>query len=489
MEAFVSIKGLVILAYALMIIFFGIMGLRKTKTFSDFFLGGGSVGPWMTAFTYGTAYFSAVLFIGFAGKIGWSFGYSGLWIALGNALVGVLLVWWFMGPKIKKMSVDYNVSTLAEYFEKRYDSKFLKWFTPVCIFIFFIPYSAAVFMGLSYLFESNFNINYTLALILMGSFTSLYLVLGGYKSMTMLDMAFGIIMIVGVVILVFSTLQKGGGLGNITATLSAVENTGGKLTKPIGPPGFWPLFCLIFLTSVAPFGMPQLIQKFYAIKDRHAIRVGMIASTAFALLIGGSAYFIGATTRFFFTAETVPKTVAGGIAYDRLMPELFANVIPEALSVLILLLILSASMSTLAALILISSSSVVKDLYAVYINPDVSDSRLTFLMRVASAGFVLLSVILAYFKPDTIVTILAISWGAIGSVFLGPFIWGLVMKRANGFGASASAILGLLTCLVWFYGVRHGVSRFSPEAGTLGMMVSLVVCPVFSFLKKPVIRR
>jgi len=423
-----------------------------------------------------------VLFIGFAGKIGWGFGYSGLWIAVGNALIGVLGVWWLMGYRIKKMSVDYGVATMAEFFEKRYDSRFLKLFAAVCIFVFFIPYSAAVFMGLSYLFRSVFGIDYTLALILMGSFTAMYLVMGGYKSMTMIDVVFGMIMSVGVIILLWSTLDAGDGLGSITTTLSQINP---KLTEIVGPPGWWPLFSLVFLTSVAPFAMPQLVQKFYAIKDKRSVRIGMVASTIFAFLVGGIGYFTGATTRVFLTPENAPSAFTNGKpVFDALMPELLANVIPEALEVLILLLILSASMSTLAALVLISSSSAAKDIYAGFINPSVSDKKLTLIVRLASVFFVILSVVLAYKKPDTIVAILGVSWGAIGSVFLGPFIWGLFTKRANVYGAIGSAVLGLTACL---YLYMNGMS--SPSAGTIGMMISLAANPLISIVTpKPVHR-
>ena len=168
---------------------------KLTKSFSDFFLGGGNVGPWMTAFSYGTAYFSAVVFIGFAGKVGWGFGFSGIWIGIFNALVGVLGVWAIMGWKIKKMSIEYGVSTISEFLEKRYDSKFLKLASSVAIFVFLVPYSAAVFIGLSKLFEASFSdIEYWHVVVAMGVFTSIYLVLGGYKSMTMIDTIFGIIM-------------------------------------------------------------------------------------------------------------------------------------------------------------------------------------------------------------------------------------------------------------------------------------------------------
>jgi SSS family solute:Na+ symporter/sodium/proline symporter len=472
------LKIAVISAFALMIIIIGILGLRKTKTFSDYFLGGGTIGPWMTAFTYGAAYFSAVLFIGFAGKIGWEFGYSGLWIAVGNSLVGVLGVWWLMGDRIKRMSLDYNVATMPEYFEKRYNSRFIKLYSSIAIFIFFIPYSAAVFIGLSYLFQANFNISYTLALLFMGGFTALYLVLGGYKSMTMIDVIFGMIMSVGAAVLIGSTISGAGGLGNITSRLDSINPL---LTDIVGPPGAWPLFSLIFLTSVAPFAMPQLIQKFYAIKDKKSIRIGMVASTIFSILISGAAYFSGASARFFLSPENAPAAFQGGRPiFDILMPVFLADIIPGALSILMLLLILSASMSTLAALVLISSSSVSKDVYAGFINKNISDRNLTLMMRIASAFFVCLSAILAYFKPATIVSILGISWGAIGSAFLGPFVWGLLSKRVNKIGAILSSFLGLGICLALYFNKMP-----SPQAGTIGMMASLAANPIFSFIAEP----
>ncbi|HNQ23034.1 MAG TPA: sodium:solute symporter family protein [Phycisphaerae bacterium] len=467
------IKTIVLAAYALMIVGIGILGMRRTRSFADFFLGGRAVGPWMTAFTYAAAYFSAVLFIGFAGKIGWGFGYSGLWIAVGNALVGVLGVWWLLGNRVRRVSVEYDAHTMPEFLEKRYGSRAFKLFAAVCIFVFFIPYSAAVFMGLSYLFQSHFGMSFPVALLVMGAFTAFYMVLGGYKSMAMIDVVFGMIMVVGVGILLGYTLHAGGGLGGITAGLATHDP---RLTGWVGPGGAWPLFCLVFLTSVAPFGMPQLVQKFYAIKSARAIRIGMVASTVLALFICGTAYFCGATTRLFLSPEVTPAAFeAGQPVFDRLMPELLANVVPESLSVLILLLILSASMSTLAALVLISSATVVKDFYAGFVRRDPSDRTLTLLMRCGSVLFVVVSVLLAARRFETIVAILGISWGAIGSVFLGPFLWGLFTRWANTVGAVGSAFVGLGTCIV-LYARGHQ----SPEAGTLGMIVSLVSAPVFS---------
>lgn len=457
----------------MLIVVIGIIGMRKTRSFNDYFLGGGKIGAWMTAFTYGTAYFSAVLFIGFAGQVGWNFGYSGLWIAVFNSLVGVLGVWWLMGHRIKKMSVEYKVSTLPEYLEKRYNSKALKLYSSIAIFLLFIPYSAAVFIGLSYLFKVTFNIDYTVALLFMGGFTGLYLVLGGYNSMTMIDVIFGAIMILGCIVLASATISAAGGLNELTSKLAAIDP---KLVSQVGPAGFWNLFYLVFLTSVAPFAMPQLIQKFYAVRDKKAIRLGMVASTSFSLLIAVVAYFVGSTSRVFLTPENAPAAFSNGKpVYDSLMPELLNKVIPEYLFVIMLLLILSASMSTLAAIILISSSSVVKDFYSGFINKNASDNMLTNLMRVCALVFIIISVVLAYFKPASIVIILGISWGAIGAAFLGPFVWGLLWKRTSLSGAFISSVIGLGTCLVLYF-----TGSSSPQAGTIGMLLSFILCPLIS---------
>jgi solute:Na+ symporter, SSS family len=468
------VKAAVLAIYAIMIIVVGIIGMRKTKSSSDFLLGGGNVGPWMSAFSYGTAYFSAVLFIGFAGKIGWGFGLSGLWIALFNALIGVMVVWTVVGWKIKEASVFYKISTMSEFLEKRYNSSNLKLISAVVIFIFLIPYSAAVFMGLSYLFEISMGIPYVWILVAMGIFTSVYIVLGGYKSMAMIDMIFGIIMTLSVLLLFFLTVKKGGGVVNIVESLKSIEP---KLVATVGPPGLWPLFALVFLTSVAPFAMPQLAQKFMAIRDKKSVKVGAIASTVFAILIGGVAYFMGSTTRVFINPETAPSVFASGKPnFDLLMPELLTNVIPASLSVIILLLILSASMSTLASLVLISSSSFTKDFWAGFVNKNMTDRKTMQMMRFMSAFFVLLAVLFAAVELDVIVEILGISWGALGSFFLGPFIWGLFNKKTTKLAAFASGLGGLIICLGLYF---TGMS--SPESGTIGMIASFLISPIVTY--------
>ena len=470
----------VVVLYAALIVVIGLLGMKKTRSFNDYLLGGGRVGPWMTAFSYGTAYFSAVLFIGFAGKIGWGFGLSAIWIAVGNTLLGVLGVWLLLGHRIKRAAISYDVKTMPEFLEARYSSRFFKGYGALAIFVFLIPYTAAVFMGLSYLFESSFQLPYSYVLIFMGVFTGVYLVMGGYRSVAMIDVIFGLIMTVGVLVLLGFSISRGGGLPNIIASLREIDP---KLGSAVGPPGLIPLLSLVFLTSVAPFAMPQLVQKFYAVRDRKAVRVGTVASTVFGLLVTGTAYFTGSLTRIFLSPETTPGafTPAGAPMVDNLMPELIVRVVPGALTVILLLLILSASMSTLASLVLISSSSVTKDFFHGFVRKGASDRDLTRLGRISSGFFILLSMILAWQQPGVIVTILSVSWGAIASVFLGPFLWGLLRKSTRKAEAITSSIAGLGTCMVLFF--VWGPSRV-PQAASAGMIVSLVVPAVSLFRRR-----
>ncbi len=466
--------------YTFLVIAIGLAGARATRSFSDFLLGGRSVGPWMTAFSYGTAYFSAVLFVGFAGKVGWSFGFSGLWIALGNSLVGVMLVWLLLGKRIRQAAIELRVHTLPEYLEARYSSRFLKAFSSIVIFVFLIPYSAAVFIGLTYLLKTTFAIPYERMLLFMGILTGIYLVSGGYRSMAAVDVYLGIIMILGVLVLVGSSVSQAGSLGAVVQKLRAIHPA---LVAPVGPPGFWPLLSLVILTSLGPFAMPQLVQKFYAIKDEAAIRRGMIVSTVFAVIATFGAYFTGALTRFFLSPQTHPGAWARAsdgtmtLIPDALMPEMLRTVVPGPLSAVILLLVLAASMSTLASLVLASASALAKDLYHGFLNPGASDRSLTRAIRISSGSFIVISMAVAYLRPAIIVTMISVSWGAIAAVMLGPFVGGLLSQRITKTAAIAGSMLSLALCFFLFHAWGE---RMVPQAASLSMASSLVLPPLLS---------
>ncbi|MCK8824162.1 sodium:solute symporter family protein [Fuchsiella alkaliacetigena] len=449
--------------------------MKKVKTLNDYFLGDRSVGPWVSAFTYGTTYFSAVVFIGYAGQIGWNFGLSSLWIAVGNSLVGSLLAWKVLAKRTRRITDRLDSMTMPEFLESRYQSPGLKILSSLVIFIFLVPYSASVYMGLSYFFEQIFNIPYFWALGIMVVLTALFLILGGYLAVAITDFIQGVVMVFGVSIMLYFLLTNPQA-GGVTGVIAGLRDINPDLGGMVGPPGAIPLLSLVILTSLGSWGLPQMVQRFYTIKDEKSIKPAMIVATAFAVLVTGAAYFLGSTTQLFF--EAVP-TMGGVANTDLLIPQLLNNIMPEAVLFLLLLLVVSASMSTLSSLVLVSSSTLAIDLFKGFIKPDMSDKASMLLMRGLCLVFVLLSFFIAIARPTIILTLMAISWGTIAGAFLAPYLYGLYWSGMTKAGAWSGLIGGLVISVVLslYFGMD---SQHIPLIGSLAILLPLVITPIVS---------
>lgn len=463
-------------AFLLLMIVVGFWGLGKTSSLNDFFLGGRSVGPWISAFAYGTTYFSAVLFIGFAGKLGWGFGLNVLWIALGNAVVGGCLAWMVLGRRTRRMSQNLDAMTMPEFLQARFQDPALKIVAALIVFVFLLPYSASVFKGLGHLFAINFSISYDLALLIMIGITGVYLVLGGYFAITLTDFIQGIIMIAGSLAMISVITGRAGGLA---AAIGRVLEAYPQHVPPGKQPGFLMLFSLVFMTSFGPWGLPQMVQKFYAIKDERVIRTATIVTTVFALIIVFSAYLNGALSHVFFNA---PPAVNGRVDFDRLIPELLKSQLPGGLMAIILLLVLSASMSTLSSLVLVSASAVAIDLCQGQIRPDPKKKSSLALMRVLSGLFVILSYLIARYELGIIVTLMSLSWGAVAGSFMAPLLYGLYWKRATRAGIWAGMLTGLVLAVSLFFILGPANS---PIASTIAMIAPFLVVPLASAVTPP----
>ncbi len=454
----------------------GVWGMKKTSTLNDFFLGGRTLGPWISAFAYGTTYFSAVIFIGFAGKQGWQFGFSALLIGVGNAFLGALLAWLVLGKRTRLMTQRMGVMTMPEFLEARYGSAHLKMIAAVLIFVFLLPYSASVFKGLGHLFESTFGISYDFALIVLVGITGLYLILGGYFAVTMTDFIQGFIMLVGASLMVVIMVSKAGGLSQ---AIAAVATRYPEHVPAAARPSWLTVASLVFMTSFGTWGLPQMVQKFYSIKDDKMIGRAAIITTVFALVIGVAAYTTGVLGHAFFDLNTVPKLPSGGVNYDLIIPALLTAHLPEVLLAVIMLLVLSASMSTLSSMILVSSSAVTIDLYKGYLRPQVTDGQSLLMIRVLSGVFIICSYAISRMQVGFIVTLMSLSWGVLSGAFMAPYILGIYWKRVTKAGAYAGFFAGSGTAIALFFVLGPANS---PLASSIAMLVPFAVVPAVSLL-------
>lgn len=485
--------------YALSMVLIGCISYGKSKTLDGFLIGGRNIGAWVTAFAYGTTYFSAVVFVGYAGQHGWNIGIGSIWIGIGNAVLGCLLSWLLFANRTRKMTKKLNAKTMPEYFEKRYNSKGMKVLAAVIIFVFLVPYSAAVYKGLGSLFSAVFpGVETWVWMLIIACLTAVYLVAGGYVATAYTDLIQGVIMIIGVVCLIAAVLghkNVGGltGLFEYLANFQSLPNdpnptTGAQLTNIFGGSSFKFLCFNIMLTSFGTWGLPQMIGKFYAIKDTAAIKRGTVISTIFCLVIGCGAYLIGSTSRLILGGQ-LPE---GGI--DSVIPTLLMEVLSGGtfgiiLLAVIMILLLSASMSTLQAVVLTSASAVAVDLIPSVRKKATKPETQMLLTRLLCLAFVACSFIFATQNIPIIVSLMSFSWGVVSGCFIGPYIWGLFSKKITKIGAYAGILSGLLTVggSVLAISLRAGFSAAaakSPEMGVAAMAVSMIVVPLVSALTK-----
>lgn len=472
----------------LLILFFAVMvGIgfysRKHATNVDgFVLGGRSVGPWLTAFAYGTSYFSAVVFVGYAGQFGYKYGISATWIGIGNALIGSLLAWIVLGRRTRIMSKHLKAKTMPDYFGKRFDSNALRVTAAVISFVFLIPYTASVYNGLSRLFEMAFDVPYTVCVVVMAALTCVYVILGGYMATAINDFVQGIVMLVGIVAVIASVLNGQGGfmqavfkLSEIPSDIPVTMGQQGAFTSFFGPDPL-NLLGVVILTSLGTWGLPQMVSKFYAIRDEKAVKTGTVISTLFAIVVSGGCYFMGGFARL-FDSDAI-RNAQGGIVYDAIIPTML-NSLSDILIGIVIVLVLSASMSTLSSLVLTSSSTLTLDFLKGNIIKKMDEKKQLLTMRIFLVFFVVISVVIALDPPTFIAQLMGISWGALAGAFLAPFMYGLYWKGVTKSAVWASFIcgVGITVSNMFFHFIASPIN-----AGAIAMVAGLIVVPVVSLI-------
>ena len=490
----------------LLILFFAVMigvGVYCRRTASDvqgFVLGGRNVGSWLTAFAFGTSYFSAVIFVGYAGQFGWKYGLAATWIGLGNALIGSLLAWRILGRRTRLMTQHLQSATMPDFFGKRFFSNPLKVAASVIVFIFLIPYTASLYNGLSRLFSMAFHVDYVWCVLGMAVLTGIYVVVGGYMATAVNDFIQGLIMLVGICAVIASVLNGNGGFTAAVESLSQIPSESapalnGAFVSFLGPQPIY-LLGVVMLTSLGTWGLPQMVGKFYAIRNEAAIRKGTFISTFFAIIVAGGCYFLGGFGRLY--GQSIEYTAAGTPVYDSIVPSMLAT-LPDLMIGVVIILVLSASMSTLSSLVLTSGSTLTLDI----IDPAMAKARKgthmnernkLLCIRLLVLFFIIVSSVIAIIQAKSSVTFIAqlmgISWGALAGAFLAPFLYGLYWKRTTSASVWASFIVGVGVMCGCMYCTFTGKTFLSPyftspiNAGMLAMLLGLVVVPIVSLCSR-----
>ena len=484
------IKLLVLLVFFAVIVGIGLYCRRTATDVNGFVLGGRNVGPWMSAFAYGTSYFSAVVFVGYAGQFGWKFGIASTWIGLGNAIIGSMLAWAVLGRRTRIMTQHLNTSTMPEFFGKRFQSNALKIFASFIVFIFLIPYTASLYNGLSRLFGMAFDIDYTICIVLMAILTAIYVVAGGYMATAINDFIQGCIMLVGIVAVIAAVLSLNGGFMGSLAALAEVEDTSVSTIPGVFASFFGPdpasLLGVVILTSLGTWGLPQMVQKFYAIKSEDSIKKGTVISTFFALVVSGGCYFLGGFGRLY---QDVIDISADG--YDAVIPTMISQLSPFLIGVVVIL-VLSASMSTLSSLVLASSSTLTIDVIKGAFIKDMDEKKQVLYMRVLVVVFIIISAVIAIIQYKGSIAFIAqmmgISWGALSGAFLAPFLYSLYWKGVTKAACVVQFIFGVGIMVINMVagGILPSFLQSSINCGAFAMLAGFVIVPIVSVLtKKP----
>lgn len=476
------IKVLLLIVFFAVMVSVGIYSRKHATSVDGYVLGGRSVGPWLTAFAYGTSYFSAVVFVGYAGQFGWKYGLASTWIGLGNAIIGSLLAWVVLGRRTKVMTQHLNSKTMPDFFGVRFDSKALKITASAIVFIFLVPYTASVYNGLSRLFGMAFNIPYTYCVLVMAVFTGIYVILGGYMATAINDFIQGIIMLGGIIAVIAAVLS---GKGGFIAAIRQMAEIPSDVPVTMGQPGaftsfFGPdplnLLGVVILTSLGTWGLPQMVGKFYAIKDEKSINTGTVISTLFAVVISGGCYFLGGFGRLFDNPTIYAED--GSMIYDGIIPYMLST-LPNILIGIVVVLVLSASMSTLASLVLTSSSTLTLDFLKGNVMKDMDEKKQVRTMQVLVVFFIVLSVVIALDPPTFIAQLMGISWGALAGAFLAPFMYGLYWKGVTkaAVWASFASGVGITVSNMFLHYIASPIN-----AGAIAMIVGLVIVPIVSLI-------
>jgi len=470
-----SIYVLVLVLYLGLLSLIGLAFRGANRSAADFAIGGRSVGPWVTALSFVAAYYSSVVIIG-GGAFGWKYGLSTLWVGASNVLVGTTLAWIVLGRRIRRFTENLDAMTLPGLFGARYASPSTRVFSAAVTGLFLIVYNVSVLKGMANSFEVLMDMPYWAGVVLSAAVILFYTAVGGYLAVVWTSFVQGIVMIVALVLLSWVALAKVGGMAALVTKLGAVSP--GLVSSP-GEWGWAGLVSFSLIVSLGTWGMPQLLIRFYSIKDAKMLRLGVVIVT-----LGASVallpYLSGAIARVL-----VPELASA----DQAIPSLTALVLNDWGGALFLAGVVAAGMSTFAGVLIIISSSMVRDVWIKGLGRKMSPAAEVRAGRIMSLAVGLISMLIALRPPALVLVLTAFSWAVIASTNLWPLLFGIYWKRTSPAATLASMISGATAALLWqilrsnFPDPWKGIHGF-----IVGVVVGLMVILIGSLAGKPAAR-
>ena len=457
--------------YLLAMLSIGIYYSRSQQRLSDYILGGRSLGPWITSMSAEASDMSGWMLMGVPG-FAYATGVSASWIAIGIA-IGTYLNWQFISQRLRNYTeVANNSLTMPDYLKNRFhdDNNIIRIISAIFILIFFLIYTSSGFVSGGKLFEAVFGMDYFSALLLSAGVVVVYTFLGGFMAVCWTDFIQGCMMFLAIVLVPIVGMIVAGGF---TETMTRLSTTAPQLLDMTPDTSSTGIIAIISALAwgIGYFGQPHILVRFMAIgnpaelkKSKHIAMTWVVISLAAAVLVG-------------LVGKVVLNIPLTGSDTEKVFLVMSQQLFPPFATGLILSAVLAAIMSTAASQLLVTASSISKDLYHTFIRKSASDTELIYVSRITVLVVAALAIMLALNPNSYILTMVSYAWAGFGAAFGPTILLSLYWKRMTKNGALAGIIVGGLTVLIWKQFAWFGLYEIVP-----GFIFSLLAIYIVSKL-------
>ncbi|MBQ4037283.1 MAG: sodium/proline symporter [Clostridia bacterium] len=439
---------------------------RANKSSEAYFLGGRSLGPWVTAMSAEASDMSGWLLMGLPGVAYWCGLADAAWTAIGLA-VGTYINWLIVSKRLRRYSVRANNSiTLPEFFSNRFreKKKTIMFIASAFILVFFTVYAASCFVTCGKLFSTLFGVDYKIMMIVGAVFVVLYTLLGGFLAESISDFMQAIVMIIALTVIVVIGTVQAGGLGAVLSNAQEIPgfleffglatptlNEAGQQVVEGGVPLFGAAsdyglltICSMMAWGLGYFGMPQVLLRFMAIRKEEELKRSRRIATVWVVISLTVAVFIGIVGRQLFPVAHLTKSAA-----ENIFITLATSSLPAILAGFVMAGILAATISSSDSYLLIAASAFSKNIFQGIFKKNATDKQVMLVSRVTLLVLALIGVVIALDENSVIFQIVSFAWAGFGATFGPLMLFSLFWKRTTKAGAIAGMIGGGAMVFLW----------------------------------------